>query len=74
KPCKCCDCRKSLSRNSELIIHQHLHTGEKPYKCFSWSSSLTHQHLQTWKWPYNCGKCGESFRRGSCLIHRQMIH
>ncbi|NXA67589.1 ZNF24 protein, partial [Mohoua ochrocephala] len=54
----CRDCRKSLNRNSELIPHQHLHTGEKPYKClecgksFSWSSGLiTQQRLHTQEQP-----------------------
>lgn len=32
KPYKCTDCGKAFSDNSELIVHQRLHTGEKPYE------------------------------------------
>ncbi|KFV96140.1 Zinc finger protein 606, partial [Fulmarus glacialis] len=42
----CFQCGKSFNWNSELVIHQHIHTGERPYQCsqcgrsFNWNSEL----------------------------------
>ncbi|NXU16149.1 ZNF24 protein, partial [Pardalotus punctatus] len=56
----------SFSKSSILVKHQHLHMGEKPYKClecgksFSLKSSLVkHQHLHTGELLYKCGECGK---------------
>ncbi|NXT65841.1 ZN287 protein, partial [Chaetops frenatus] len=54
----CPDCGKHFTHNSHITNHQHIHTGEKPYKClecgksFSMSSDLIqHQNIHTGEQP-----------------------
>ncbi|NWI53903.1 ZSC20 protein, partial [Calyptomena viridis] len=54
----------SFSQSSDLLVHQQLRAGEKPYKClecgksFSKSSSLTyHRRFHTGELPYKCLEC-----------------
>ncbi|KFV71747.1 Neurotrophin receptor-interacting factor, partial [Struthio camelus australis] len=37
----CLDCGKKFSVNSNLIPHQHTHTGERPYTCLNCGKSFS---------------------------------
>ncbi|XP_042522492.1 zinc finger protein 133 [Dipodomys spectabilis] len=77
----CGECGLGFSKMANLLSHQRIHSGEKPYVCgvcekgFSLKKSLArHQKAHTEEKPMVCRECGRGFNRKSTLIIHQRTH
>ncbi|XP_075034524.1 uncharacterized protein LOC142095478 [Mixophyes fleayi] len=77
----CSQCDKSFTCKSNLVRHQHHHTGVKPFscsecgKCFARKSYFVdHQKTHTGKKLLPCSQCDKSFTYKSNLARHQRHH
>ena len=77
--CRYCD--KFFSKPANVLKHERIHTGEKPYQCsycdkaFSDSSAFyKHHRLHTGEKRHTCEICGEKFAEKMSLRKHKMKH
>ncbi|KAM5125399.1 uncharacterized protein ACMZJ9_022205 isoform 1-T2 [Mantella aurantiaca] len=78
----CCPvCAKGFAQRHNLVKHQRIHSGERPYECnqcgksFIQKQHLTkHQRLHTGERPYVCQACGRGFSLKHNLTTHLRIH
>ncbi|XP_068115108.1 zinc finger protein 850-like [Hyperolius riggenbachi] len=77
----CSDRGLQFMNRPQLIMHESIHTEEKPYSCsicrkafVKKSHLITHQLIHTGEKPYSCSLCGKRFNDKSNLAKHEIIH
>ncbi|XP_014212546.1 zinc finger protein 70 [Copidosoma floridanum] len=77
----CTTCSKQFYTNQQLIVHERMHTGERPVQCDlcpkSFLSSLAmkkHRRTHTGEKPFECKFCQKKFAARETLNRHQRTH
>ena len=57
---------KPFTVSNSFIIHQRIHSGDKPYKCYRCEKAFIHQRIHSGDKPYKCNRCEKAFRPYKC--------
>ncbi|KAL5278007.1 hypothetical protein ACFFRR_002947 [Megaselia abdita] len=78
---QCQHCNKNFSTKTNLVRHEHIHTGSKKFQCkicgncFTQSGSLKqHMYIHTGERPFVCKDCGRSFTQSKSLKFHMRRH
>lgn len=78
---QCQHCGKQFHSRSHLILHQRIHSGDKPYQCLSCGTRFNrlenlgqHKRVHTRETPYKCSHCSRLFAHRPSLANHQRLH
>ena len=78
---ECTFCSKHFGNKSKRVIHERIHTGERPFECkvcqktFICKGALNkHEMIHTGEKPYQCQNCKKFFNDSGTLKNHEKIH
>ena len=53
---------KPFTASNSFVIHQRIHSGDKPYKCYRCEKAFIYQRIHSGDKPCICNRCEKAFR------------
>ncbi|XP_063152101.1 zinc finger protein 436-like isoform X1 [Candoia aspera] len=75
------ECGEGFGESSDLMKHEIIHSGQKPYVCMECGKSFCqrgqfriHERIHTGERPFKCTECGKGFSVRGHLTNHERIH